>query len=210
MEIDHLFAHGIEIKRVHGEIAPPRILLLGTEDVVAEHPAVLVLFRGIDVGAAEGRDLDRLRPQHHVHEAKASPDDERAPEQRLHLLGPGVGRDVEILGRDAEEQIAHGAAHHIGGEAGLAQRRAHLGGGGADGVAPEAVLFVRRPQHGLGGQPEHPPDEPLDHRGPGFYRRRLMTSQPRRKASPFSPSSGSTATGRVTRSSSARSLWESL
>ena len=61
----------------------------------------------------------------------------------------------------------------------------------------------------LDWQAEHAADEPLDHRGRGFYRSE-MRSQPRRSATRASSSSGSTATGRVTRSSSARSLCESL
>ncbi|MCY1503634.1 hypothetical protein D9M68_377640 [compost metagenome] len=83
---------------------------------------------------AEGRDLDDflLAPavEGHVHDLEAPPDDARAPEQRLHLVGRGVGRDVEILGLDAEQQVAHRAAHDVGLVAGLLQR-----GGDLDGIA---------------------------------------------------------------------------
>ena len=61
-----------------------------------------------------------------MHEPEAAADDEGAAEQRLHLLGPGVGGDVEILGLDAEQQVAHGAADDEGLEAGLVQLARHL------------------------------------------------------------------------------------
>jgi hypothetical protein len=98
-----------------------------------------------------------------VHQPEAPADDDRAPEQRLHLLGTRVGGDVEILRLDAEQEVAHRAAHHVAREAGVAQHRADLGGGRGKALAREAVLFARHPQGGFGGQAQHPPDEPLDH-----------------------------------------------
>ena len=59
---------------------------------------------------AERRHLDHFGADMHVHEAEAAADDERAAEQRLDLLGRRVGRDVEVLGLDAEQQVAHRAA----------------------------------------------------------------------------------------------------
>ena len=63
-------------------------------------PAHLVGGGGVEVGA-EGRDLDHLvlaaAAEDHVHEAEAPADDEGAAEQRLDLLGRGVGGDVEVL-----------------------------------------------------------------------------------------------------------------
>ncbi len=72
-----------------------------------------MLVGGVFAGlpAAEGGDLDRLRPGKHVHQAEAPADDERAPEQRLHLFGCGVGREIEVLGLESEQQVADGAAH---------------------------------------------------------------------------------------------------
>ena len=43
-------------------------------------------------------------------EAKAPPDDEGASKEWLDLFRCRVGSDVEILGRDSEEEIADGAA----------------------------------------------------------------------------------------------------
>ena len=81
----------------------------------------------VHVGA-EGRDLDHLvlaaAAVHHVHDAKAPADDEGAAEQALDLLGRGVGGDVEVLGPQADQQVAHRAADDVGLVAGLLQRRA--------------------------------------------------------------------------------------
>ena len=74
-------------------------------------------------GAAgtEGRDLDRVGAEHHVHEAEAAADDVRATEQALDLLGRGIGRDVEVLRLDVQQQVAHRAADDEGLEAGVLQ-----------------------------------------------------------------------------------------
>jgi hypothetical protein len=67
-----------------------------------------------------------------VHQAKAPADEQRAAEQRLDLLGPGVGGDVEILGLDAEQHVAHRAAHHVARMAALGEHVADLERGRAD------------------------------------------------------------------------------
>ena len=60
-------------------------------------------------------------------------------------------------------QVAYRAAHDVGREARLAQGGAHPGRRRADRAAGKAVAFARQPLLVLGGQPEHPPDELLDH-----------------------------------------------
>jgi hypothetical protein len=62
---------------------------------------------------------------------EAAADQPAGPEQRLDLLRMRVGRDVEILGRDAGQNVADAAADQVGLEAGIAQRveRAQRGGG---------------------------------------------------------------------------------
>jgi len=124
--VDDLLARRVEIQGIDGEVAPARILLLVAEHVVAQHAAVLVLLGGVGVGGAEGGGLHRFPPEHHVHQAEAPADDDGAPEQGLHLFGARVGGDVEVLRRDAEQQVAHRAAHHVGGVARIAQHVAHL------------------------------------------------------------------------------------
>ena len=113
VEIHHLLGLRIEVQRIDGEIAPPCILFLRAEDVVAQYAPVLVLFRRFRVSGAESRDLDRLRAQHHVHQPEAAADDDGAAKQRPHLLRARVGRDIEVLGSDAEKQVADGAADHV-------------------------------------------------------------------------------------------------
>ena len=116
------------------------------EHVVAQDAAVLValvlLFVGRDP-AAEGRHLDRLRPAHHVHQPEAPPDDARAAENGAHLFGCGVGRDIEVLGLEVEQQVAHRAAHHERLVAGLLQPRGHPPRARADALALDAMLSRR-------------------------------------------------------------------
>jgi hypothetical protein len=71
----------------------------------------------VQVGA-EGRHLDHLMlaapAKHHMHDAKAPPDDERAAKQALDLLGCGVGGHIKVFGPQADQQVAHRTTHHIG------------------------------------------------------------------------------------------------
>ena len=46
----------------------------------------------------------------HLDDAEAGADGDGAAEELLHLLGPGVGGDVVVLGRQAEQLVAHAAA----------------------------------------------------------------------------------------------------
>src|SRR6185369_8469666 len=117
-----------------GEVAPGRVFRLRSPDVVAQHAAgrihgvlhagqfalagLLVpgdLFGGgvVHVGAESG-DLDHLvlapAAVHDVNDAKAPSDDEGTPEQPLDLLGRRIGRDIEVLRAQANQQVAHGAA----------------------------------------------------------------------------------------------------
>ena len=135
MEIHDFLGHGIEVERIDREIAPPRVFRLGAEHVVAQHAAVLVLFGGVRIGRPESGYFDRLRAQHHVHEAKTPADDEGAAKERFHLLRPRVRGDVEVLRLDAEEEIPHCAADDVTRESGLAQGRAHLRSRRADRIA---------------------------------------------------------------------------
>ncbi|OIQ81402.1 hypothetical protein GALL_368360 [mine drainage metagenome] len=214
----------VVVQRVDGEVAPRRVLVLRAPDVVAQHAtagvdrvqlagqlarvALVAVDRGgaLRVGrGAEGRHLDDFAAEHHVHDSKAPPDQQRAPEQRLDLLGRGVGGDVEILGLEPEQQVTHRAADDVGLEAGLLQR-AHDGQrriGQPRGV--DLMLGVRDfdalAQRGL--LAEQAGDEFADHG------KRFRTVQPRWRASSASRGSGLTATGWLTCSSSGWSLIES-
>ncbi|OIQ74112.1 hypothetical protein GALL_442470 [mine drainage metagenome] len=63
---------------------------------------------------AIGGDFDDVAAEHDVHDAEAPADDEGASKQWLDLLGRGVGRDVEVLGLVAQQQVAHRAADDEG------------------------------------------------------------------------------------------------
>ncbi len=59
----------------------------------------------------EGRDLDDLVAEAYVREMKAPADQAAVAKQLLHLVRMRVGGDVEVLRMQAEQQVAHGAAH---------------------------------------------------------------------------------------------------
>ncbi len=51
------------------------------------------------------RDFECFLPGQYMDQAKATADDERSPEQRLYLFWRGIGSEVEVLGRNAEQQV---------------------------------------------------------------------------------------------------------
>ncbi len=177
--VDHGLRRRIVEQRVDGEVAARGVLFLRTEHVVAQDAAVLVgelqraggstiaaavragrggcrcrfrrrLGRGGGTRRAEGRDLDRVGAEHHVDQPEAPPDDVRAPEQVLDLLGRGIGRDVEVLRLDLQQQIAHRPADDEGLEAGVLQRLGDARGVGGNLLRVDAVRG-RRDHHGPGG-----------------------------------------------------------
>ena len=89
---------------------------------------------------AERRDLEHLRADVHVHEAEAASDDVGAAEERLDLLRRRVGRDVEVLRRQAQQKIAHGAADDERLEARLVQLFDHHARAARHLLAPHRVL----------------------------------------------------------------------
>jgi hypothetical protein len=91
----------------------------------------------------EGRDLDHLvvAPPaiHHMHDAKAPPDDESAAKQALDLLGRGISGHIKVFRAKAEQQVAHGAAHNVGLKPGLLQSACHVDGTFVHQVGVDAV-----------------------------------------------------------------------
>ena len=63
---------------------------------------------------AERRNFDDLHAEADMGEMEAATDQAAVAEQLLHLFGVGVGRDVEVLGLEAKEQVADGAADEEG------------------------------------------------------------------------------------------------
>lgn len=70
---------------------------------------------------AEGRDLDDLSTKVDVHQLEAPADDPRIAEFGTHLFRRGAGGDVEILGSDIEQHVAHATANQVGLVAGVLQ-----------------------------------------------------------------------------------------
>ena len=142
----------VVVHGVDGEVAADRVFFLRAPDVVAQHAPAGIdgvlharefglagafvagnrLGGGVVEVGAEGGHLDDLvlaaAAEHDVHDAKAPADDEGTPEQALDLLGRGVGGDVEVLGAQPQQQVAHGAPDHIGLVACVLEGAAHLDG----------------------------------------------------------------------------------
>jgi len=76
-----------------------------------------------------------------VHDLEAPADDARTAEGGAHLLGCGAGGDVVVLGRVADQQVAHRAADDEGLETLLLQHRAYLARGRRQLLAADAVAF---------------------------------------------------------------------
>jgi hypothetical protein len=153
----HVVAHrkvldGV-VERVGGEVAPHRVILDGAVDVVAQQAAAVFGFAVaaavVHIGA-EGGHLDDLAAIDHVRQPEAPADQPAVAEQRLHLLGRGVGGHVEILGVAADQQVAHRATHQVALETAFAQPVEHAQGVGADVLAGYAVLGARDGQELVG------------------------------------------------------------
>src|SRR6185312_12049704 len=98
------------------EVAANRVLLDRAPDVVADDASVddmPIAFAAFLAGAAKGRHLDDLGPEHHVRKPETAADQAAIAKQLLHLVRRGIGGDVEILRRDPEQQVAHGATDQM-------------------------------------------------------------------------------------------------
>ena len=125
--VDDLALERVVEQAVHGEVAAPRILLGGAEDVVAGDEEVGVggdVVAHVDRVLPEGGDLDDLAvAEEDVGEAEAAADEPAVPEDGAHLAGVGVGGEVEVLGRAGEEGVADAAPDEVG----LVPHRAQAG-----------------------------------------------------------------------------------
>ena len=126
--VQHGLVGRVVIHGVDGEVAAHGVFVLRPEAVVAQHAAVFILRRVVGAGPAEGRHFQQFLAKHHVHDLEAAADDERAPEQALDLLGRCVGGDIEVFRFHAQQQVAHGAAHHKRFKAGFLQGLGHAHG----------------------------------------------------------------------------------
>src|SRR5690606_7526994 len=91
-----------------------------------QNAAVFVGFLLFRCWRAEGGGFDDFLAEYNVYQLKAPANDAGAAEQRADLVGCGIGRHVEILGGQADDKVAHGAAHDVSVVAMLIQNLAHL------------------------------------------------------------------------------------
>jgi hypothetical protein len=139
--VQHRLAGRIVVHGVDGEVAAGGVFVLLAEGVVAQHAAMFILGRGFGRGATEGGDFDQFLTEHDMHDLEAAADDEGAAEQLLDLFRRGVGGDVEVLGLDAQQQVAHRAADDEGLVAGILQGLRHAHGIGRDQRRIDAMLL---------------------------------------------------------------------
>ena len=83
------------------------------EHAVADLVDAVVLVH-LGVRGAERRDLDDLGAEAHVRKVEAASDQPAVAEQLADLLGVRVGRDVEVLRAQAEQQVTHRTADQEG------------------------------------------------------------------------------------------------
>jgi hypothetical protein len=141
----------VVVERVGGEIAAPHVFFDRAVEVVAQDAAVLVdramlgfidamVFVHLGVCGAERRHLDDLVAEAHVRQVKPAADQAAIAECLADIFRMRIGRDVEILGLDVEQQIAHRAADQEALVAGILEAVENLERGRRDVGAGDVVL----------------------------------------------------------------------
>ena len=148
--VDHDLGGRVVVHGIDGEITPRGVLVLRAPYVVTQHATTgvhrmlhagqlalagalvaghLLGCRVVHVGT-EGGNLDHLMftaaAINHMDDSETSPDDEGTAKQTLDLLGRGIGGHIEILGPQAQQQVAHRAADDVGLKARLLQTLHHV------------------------------------------------------------------------------------
>ena len=119
---------GVEEHAVDGEVAALGVEFRGRKRDGLGPPAI-----DVDAIRAERGHLDRevlsivAARADHFDDAERGTDRNGTAEQVRDLLRPGVGGNVVVVGREAEEFVAHAAAGPQRPEPGLLQRANHLG-----------------------------------------------------------------------------------
>jgi len=131
--------HGA-VQRVHqeavdGEVAAQNVLA-GIGFIIHAGGSAAI---GIGVIAAEGGHFHGGRFAAYQHDAEMRADEIGIRKHRGDFLGPGAGGDVEILGGNSQQQVAHAAAH----QKGLVARAAEGGYDDAGKLAGRGTLSHR-------------------------------------------------------------------
>ena len=109
-----LFGGGIIVKRINREVAASRILPHFAEDVVGNHSAAAVFAYPGAFERSKGRALNDFLPENHMHETKASADDNGALLRTFNFFRGGIGGHIKVFRRHAEKQVTHCSAHNVG------------------------------------------------------------------------------------------------
>ena len=140
---------------VDREVPPAGVGCRIAEDVVlADQQVGGIVVKAIG-GGPERRDVQHVALKGDVHQPEAAADDPAVSEQALDLARPGVGHDVEVLGRHPEEEVPDASPDEVGHVAVALEAPDDLHSvriqiDGADGLAgadPEAAA----PRSGPGG-----------------------------------------------------------
>ena len=140
------------VEGIDGKVAAFGILFYGAVDVVTQQHAFIRLagdmLAGIDlvVVAAEGGYLDHVTAKYHMGQTEAASHQTAVGEEFADLLRGGVGRHIEILGRSAQQQIAHTSAHQIGLITCFIQAIEHLQGVVTDLASRDRMLIPAQDQ----------------------------------------------------------------
>src|SRR5439155_15530494 len=100
---------------------PPLGVFLGGGEDDAFGPAAVTVFQ---VGA-EGCDLNDARAMANEDYAEGGADGLRVGEELANPIRRGVGGDVEVLGRQSQQHVAHASAGEVGDVPGVAQATNH-------------------------------------------------------------------------------------
>jgi hypothetical protein len=129
--VDHREVRDVVEQRVDGEVSTPRVLLRGAPGLrhlrqrrpgrlvgVGLHRLVLGLFPVVGAfrrlrARAEGSDLDDGIAEEDVNQPEAASDRARVAEQVPNFPRAGVGRQVEVLRRAAEHEVADAASNEV-------------------------------------------------------------------------------------------------
>jgi hypothetical protein len=114
--VDHALGLDVVEQAVDGEVAPAGVLGVAAEDVVPADQELVVVRRVVTLArvGAEGRRLDDLRPEEDVSQPEPASDDAAIAEQLPDFFWSCARRDVEVLRRPVEQQIADASADEVG------------------------------------------------------------------------------------------------
>ena len=142
--VDDLAPMHVVEEAIDGEVAPLSVLGGRAEDVVVGDEQVIAFVASVaaSVGAlAEGGHLDDLAPpKEDVREPEATTDHFGVAEQRSDVLRASRRGDVEVFGRDAQQEVPDAPPHEVGLMVVAPQASQHFDNVGVDEIPAEGVV----------------------------------------------------------------------